>query len=42
MVSRLNSEMIFWYQIILDRDVKKPQVITAFNKTEKMNSLYSP
>ena len=35
-VSRLNSEMISLYQIIfswiLDRDVKKLQVITAANK----------
>ena len=47
MVSRLNSEMITLYQIIFswifDRNVKKPQVITAANKlTVNMNLSYSP
>ena len=42
MVNRLNSEMITLYQIIfswiLDRNAKKPQVITAANElTANMN-----
>ena len=46
MVNRLNSEMITLYQIIfswiLDRNAKKPQVITAVNKlTANMNLSYS-
>ena len=47
MVNRLNPEMITLYQIIfiwiLDRNAKKPQVMTAANKlTANMNLSYSP
>ena len=47
MVNCLNSEMITLYQIIfgwiLDPNAKKPQVITAANKsTANMNLSYSP
>ena len=47
MVNRLNPEMITLYQIIfswiLDRNAKKPQVMTAANKlTANMNLSHSP